>query len=232
MEPGSGSKRVEGVNLVDFRGFDLHKGRNVALQVEQGMQLDGCVVGSVSSPGTKGKTKVDGGAIQSVDRLLQLYSEILVGIKRASHGDQSLGQIGIDAKVASLVGIGQGAARHMAADAQMIEPRTQSSQTGLAIAQTFAIGQLGEGHAQKLVPAGKSTDLVVALIAIDATMKFVRRDQIHQLRKDRSAQMHACYPLREPGKDGQNRLAISNRKRCISSPNSWATVGCKKTRLQ
>src|SRR5271157_6496991 len=113
---GFGNEFVEDVNLVYFRGCNVDEGRNVAMQIEQGVHLHGGVLRSVPSPGKERKTKVDGGAVQSVDGLLQLHSEIFVGIQGARRTNQHLRQVGVDSPVASLVGIGQRAVRDVTAD--------------------------------------------------------------------------------------------------------------------
>ena len=75
----------------------------------------------------------------------------------------------------------------MAANPRMIKSRPQGAQAGFDIAQTLAIGELGKGQAEKLVPAGKAADFVVAAITIHATAKLVCRNEIHQLREHRLA---------------------------------------------
>jgi hypothetical protein len=122
--------------------------------------------------------------------------------------------------VASSVGIGQRAARDAAADAQVIKATPQSPQAGLDVAQALAIGQLRERHAEKLVPARKTADLVVALITIHTAAEFARRNEIHQLREHRFAQMHVPPPPEIPGKDDQSRIQNSNRKRYALPANS------------
>ena len=63
-----------------------------------------------------------------------------------------------DAPVADLIGISQGVSGHFAANACMVDPCGGCSQAGLDVAQTLAKGQLGKGHAQKLILAGETFD--------------------------------------------------------------------------
>src|SRR5260370_19103331 len=90
---------VENVNLVAFRGYNAAEGRDVAMQIEQSVHFYRGVFGTVTSPGKQRKTKIDGGAIQSVDRLFQFHSEAFLGIQRAGDANQDLGQVGVDAPV-------------------------------------------------------------------------------------------------------------------------------------
>jgi len=57
----------------------------------------------------------------------------------------------------------------------MIELVALCSQAGFDIPQTFSISQLGKRHGEILVSAGEYPDLVIALIAMDATPERVHR---------------------------------------------------------
>lgn len=81
------------------------------------------------------------------------YAEGIAGVKRTRDSDQVLGEIGVDAPVAPLVGVRQGGARHRVAEAHVIELGAEGAQAGLDVAQAFAVGQLGKGHGEKLLPA-------------------------------------------------------------------------------
>jgi 2-C-methyl-D-erythritol 4-phosphate cytidylyltransferase len=63
----------------------------------------------------------------------------------------------------------------------MVELVSRSSETCLDIPQAFAVSELSKGHAEKLVPAGKAFDLVIAVVLCDAFAKFVDRKEVHQL---------------------------------------------------
>ena len=105
-------------------------------------------------------------AVERVDGLLQLHPEVFVGVQGARRGDQNLRQVGVNPIVAHFVGVGERAARDVAADTRVIQSRAQSAQTNFDLAQTVAAGQLRKSHTEKLVPTRKSADLVVAAIAI------------------------------------------------------------------
>src|SRR5205085_6649872 len=86
--------------------------------------------------------------------------------------------------------IGQGRARHLATESQVIQLALQRTQTSFDVAQTFAIGQLGKGHGQVLVPAGEASQPEVALITLDATTKLPVGKKADQLREDGAALIH------------------------------------------
>lgn len=66
----------------------------------------------------------------------------------------------------------------------MLKSGVHRSQTRFDVAQTLAIRQLREGHAQKLIHAGKTFDFVFAVVALDAFLKFVNGQEFHDLRKN------------------------------------------------
>jgi hypothetical protein len=61
----------------------------------------------------------------------------------------------------------------------------------LDISQAFAIRELRETQAQKLIPTGKSTKSAVASVMAHASLKLVGRRMSHPLREYRSAKVHA-----------------------------------------
>jgi len=69
-----------------------------------------------------------------------------------------------------------------------------STQTGFDVAQTLAVGELSKGQRKKLIPAGEILDVAMALIAINAKLKLVGREKVHELRENGSAQIHLLPP--------------------------------------
>jgi hypothetical protein len=68
------------------------------------------------------------------------------------------------------------------------------AQTGLDIAETFAIGELSEGQANELISTGEFFDVAIALVAIDANLKLVSGEEVQELREDGSAKIHPLSP--------------------------------------
>jgi hypothetical protein len=58
------------------------------------------------------------------------------------------------------------------------------------ISQAFAVGQLSERHAEKLIHAREAPDLVIAVIAKDALVELVLWQMLDQLSKDRFPGIH------------------------------------------
>ena len=151
-----GYQNVEHIDLVHLAIADMNEGWNIAAQVKQRMHLNGSLGGAEACPGKDAQAQVDGRGIECVDRLFQLDSKAVAGVKLSCNLDQAHREIHIDAAVALLVGIGQRTLGDVASYAQMVELGLMSAQTGFDVAQTLAVSQLCESHAQKLIEMRKS----------------------------------------------------------------------------
>ena len=104
--------------------------------------------------------------------------------------DQDLGEVGVDAPVAVLVGLGQGGSGDPSPDAHVIQLGANGSQARLDVAQTLPERQLREDHAEKLIEAGELLDLVLSSIPADSLSEIVHGDMLEQLREDGLAVVH------------------------------------------
>jgi len=86
-------------------------------------------------------------------------------------------------------------------------------QTGFDIAKALAISELGETHCQKLFPTRETLLLVVAAITCYTLLELVSRKMLHELRKNRLADVHPSLS------------AIDN---AVPPPSSGAIFGQKK----
>ena len=192
--PGFEDQLVEEIDVVNLAVGNDHPTGNRAAQIQQRMQLHGGFVPAKLRPGKQRQAQIDGRGIQGISRLIQLHTELLVGVEAAGLANQHLSEIGVDAPIANLIGIGQGIARDPAADAQVIQLASRGAQTSLNIAQALPISELGKRHREKLVPAGKAFDLVMTVVALDAFVELVTGNKVHQLRKDRFAGIQVASP--------------------------------------
>jgi hypothetical protein len=69
----------------------------------------------------------------------------------------------------------------------VIELRAHGPETGLDVAQAFAVGQLREDHRQVLVPTSKAAWVLVATIAGYALLEFFVGKMFNQLRENGAA---------------------------------------------
>ncbi len=84
--------------------------RNVAAQIQKGVQLDGGLGAAEMCPWEDGQAQVDGRGIECVDGIVQIEAQVLVRIQRAGNPNQGLSEVCIDAPIALLVGFGQSGA--------------------------------------------------------------------------------------------------------------------------
>ena len=86
-----------------------------------------------------------------------------------------------------LVGVGQGFSRDLTPEVHVKKLGLLGAQTGFDIAETFAVGELSKSKTKELIPAGEFFDVAIALVSIDAHLKLVGREEVHELRQNGSA---------------------------------------------
>lgn len=74
------------------------------------MQFNGAFGGTETGPGKDGQAQVDGGGVEGVDGVFEFNAEVLIEIELPGGMDEGLGEVGVDAPVAGVVGMGQGVA--------------------------------------------------------------------------------------------------------------------------
>jgi hypothetical protein len=204
-------ENVEDSNIMRFPFCDMDKCRDGTSQVEECMEFDGPFPFSKKSPRKKRQAQIDRGRIEGVNRVLEIQSDVLVPVEYPSLGDEDVSEVGINPPVAIFVGMGQVVPRNVAADAHVIEPIFHRSQAGHDIAETFPVGQLGNGQTKKLIETRKSFDLVVPSVTPHAFSEFVHRQKRHDLGKDGRRGVHRSLP--EDKKSADYTKSRSNRLR-------------------
>jgi hypothetical protein len=86
-------------------------------------------------------------------------------------GDQSLRELRVKPPIASSLRIGERGARHRLVDAQVIDLAGLRGQTGFDVAQTFPIGELREGHHEKVLRARQRPNSMIGIVAIGGALK-------------------------------------------------------------
>jgi hypothetical protein len=74
----------------------------------------------------------------------------------------------------------------------VVEFLSHGSQTALDIAETFAKGQLGKGHAKELIETRESTNAFVSMVSADTLPEPMHGQKVDQLRKDRFPLVHCA----------------------------------------
>ena len=108
------------------------------------------------------------------------------------------------------IGVRQIVSRDAAANAHVIPLRSHRTQARFDVAQAFPIGQLREGHRQKLVQAAEGADVEIASVFRDQTAKSMPRCELHDLCEHEIASGHRCLPGNS-GKTAKKGIPISNR---------------------
>src|SRR6266851_5432380 len=190
---------------------DVEESRNVAAQIQQGVQLDGRFGQAERGPRKYRQTEIDGGRVERIDRLPQFDAERFPHIQTPGDSDQALGEIRVDTPVAHGVGIGQRVASHRRTNSEVIELATLCVQAYLDVPKALPVRQLCEGHAQELVQAGKRLHFKLPVIACDATAKSGQRKMLHELCEHQLALVHRATPRNAASQGRKNKIRNSNR---------------------
>jgi len=181
---------VEPANVV-LTGFgDVDAGRDRASEIQLGMHLDPCLGAAEVGPWEECQGEIDGGGVQSVNRVLQFQSQIFSSVKRASLAHETTGEILPESPVPLLVGICQGGLGNLLAEAQMVERFGSGVEAGGDVAQSFPPCQLRKGHTDELLATAKMANSTLRIVALDETGKRLPVNQIEDLRENETARVH------------------------------------------
>ena len=86
---------------------DADKRGDVAVQVQKSVHLDGGFVPAELGPREQRQAQIDGGRVQRVQTLIQIHADGIGGIQRSRHADEHLCEVGVDAPVVGVIGVGQ-----------------------------------------------------------------------------------------------------------------------------
>jgi len=176
-----GKQNVENAHIPHFPVGNVDKLGDAAPKIQERVHLDRAFGLPESRPGEQRKAEVYGRGVQRVDRRIQVDADVFVGVKFLGSGDENLSEVGVDAPVAVFVGLGQGVAGDERSNAHVVKLRTIAAQADLDVAQAFAVGELGEGHAQELIETCEVLDFVFAPVTGNAAVKWPQRKEAHDL---------------------------------------------------
>jgi len=185
---------VQHIDLVHLAIADVDEGWNRAPEVQQGMQLHGCLGFAKRRPLEQAQAQIDGGGIQCVDRVLEIEPQVLVQIKFASTPNQNRSQVGPDSPVARLVGIGQGGAVNAVAKSHGVQLARVGSKSHFDVSKTLSPRQLCKSHNSKLLGASQAPHARVATIARHDSRKACPWNELHDLSKQGLADIHRKPP--------------------------------------
>jgi hypothetical protein len=169
-------------------------------------------------PRKERQTQVDRRRIERIDCVGEIETQILVDVQPPRLGDQSLGQLRVNAPIARLVGIGQRRTPHRIAEAHGIEFRDLHRQAGFDVAQALPVGQLSERHGSIMLGTRQRPHPMVATVPRDNPGEPAPRQKIHQLGEKRLATVHRRLLGNLP--EVPDRVQIDttlNRQNCIQN---------------
>src|SRR3954470_2452522 len=181
---------IEDCQVADFAVGYIEESRDAAAHIEQRMELDGTVVGSIASPRKHRQTQFDERAVQRINGVPELDAQCFVRVHRARHSNERLPELRINAPVPRFVRIGKRAARNTATNAEVIELGRMRSKTSFNVAQALPISELRERHTEKLAAARKMLDVAIAVVLEHQPLESLPRQELHQLGKDEFAGAH------------------------------------------
>jgi hypothetical protein len=76
----------------------------------------------------------------------------------------------------------------------VIELGLLGAKASFDIAQAAAIGELSKQETKELIPTREVFDVTIALVAIDANLKLVSREETQKLRENTAAKVHLLPP--------------------------------------
>ena len=215
-------QHVEHIDLVGLAVRDMDESRDVAAQVQQGMQLDRRLGGAKRRPWKQRQAQIDGRCIQRVHRIGQLDTEAVVAVQLARPLDQERGQIGPYMPVAPFVGIGQCRAPDRRTKAHAVQLRLVGQQTGFDVTQALAVSQLRKGHGAELLWTAQAAHAGIATVACHDARQAGPGNEFHDLHEQRLAHVHSSPPEKSTSGRYLNRnigKLISNRHQNIYAIN-------------
>ena len=178
---GLGRDLIEDIDVVHAAVRNADECGNVAMQVQQRVHLDGGLVLAESGPGEQRQAEIDGGRVQRIQALIQVYADGIGRVQRSSDADQDLRELGIDSPVMRVIGVGERGPRHAAMKTHVVKLAAQRPQTRFYVAQAFPVSQLRERHRQILVPAGEASRPGIPAVASYTTAELAIWEETHQL---------------------------------------------------
>jgi hypothetical protein len=195
---------------------------DIATQVEQCVHLHRTFVLTEPGPWKDQQTKINRCRIQRIKGLDEVHAERILCIQRPCNGNQYLGKVGKDAPIVRLIGIAQCRAHHSSPKSHVVQLAAHRTQAGFDVAETLAVGQLSKGHRQKLAAAREAPMVRISAITLDALLKLVEGQVIHELGEHSLSGIHPS--LSEIRADGFQSvptlgfpMANSNRKIRVTS---------------
>jgi len=212
---GSGleDQHIEHLRIVGLAVGEVYKRWDCAPKVQKGVDLDRRLGGPEQGPRKDAHAQVDGAGIQGIDRVLQIQPQVFLDIDFACPSDQDCSQIGPDSPVPALVGLGKRTSLDRGSKPHTVELARVRPQACLDVSERLSPCELRKGHRAKVLGSRQGTHSRVAFVPRNDLGETRPRDELHDLRKQRLADVHD-HPrglLSIPGSYPFLALCSSNR---------------------
>jgi len=215
---------IEDVDLVHFSVADMDKTGNVAPQVEQRMQFDRSLGRAKRRPRKHRQTQIYRGGVECINRLVQIDAKGFVRVKLPGDSNQALREVGIDSPVSRCIGVGQSVARYNGPNPEVVKLVALRSKASLDVPQALPIGQLSEGHTEKLIETRERLDLVFPIVPGNASTKRRQWKMLRQLCENQSSLVHSATPRSQSSERDRTGDCSSNRDQIKSSFNHYYSI--------
>lgn len=192
----------------------MYEDREITSQVNLCMYFYATLIFTELGPWTEFEAQTDGGAVESINHIVNIKSELVLSIQRPHFLYQDFSQLGIDVPVPVLVGFGQRISGNCIADTAVIQLlyHGQCIQACFDITQAVLVGILSHAHYKKLIMTGKIPDSVITLVPGNYFVEFSTRNKLHNLSENCFAGIHFVRYLK-----GNVKVTNSNRVQEIQS---------------
>ena len=172
-------KVIHCIHILDRSWGNMHKGRNLGVNIEKGMKFYSSLVLSKPGPPENAKAKIDSRGIKSIN--LTIYLKIIVCPVLSGNINKMISILLEDFTIAVQIGFCKVAACDIFTKAKMILFATMSIYSYYQITQTIAVGKLTKNHTKQLIPTTKMLDILVPIIFFDKFVKYSLRKKLNDL---------------------------------------------------
>src|SRR6185503_4096447 len=172
---------IQSVRIAGMGASNVDQYRDSTLNVEQSAQFDGPSGTFVRRPGEQRQRDIDDRRIQSIKSAVQIQAQIDIPMEGPGLLNQMLSEVGVDAPISRLIGIGKRGPPDRRSKPGMVELCFMRGKTDFDVSQTLTPCQLRECHRQELFPATQPTHTAIPIVATHVTTKVFVLDEGNDL---------------------------------------------------
>lgn len=174
---------IQEVDVMDRSISNADEYRDLALDVDLGVQLNGSLRSSECRPRKQGKAQVNGGSVHRIHHLVDVQAVGVASMQSTRLTYENLGDCLIDSPIPKLICVGDIRARHVTSDPHRVKV-IAAAQAGFNIPQPLAKGDLRKSHRKKLIASSHTTALARHRMLGNASFKLLPVEDIHDLREN------------------------------------------------